>query len=210
MSTDLALFSVLAMWNHGGMDTANLEDAARRYRKAEAALDTARADLQTEAVTFLQRYADERGVQATAVRITGWSREHLRSLGKKAQEEAERARREAEVEALRRKVEELSAPAGTHTLAQEARQASAPPRPARRKSTSTVQEGRPLTDDEAATLAGIVRSRATPLQLQGLEQTVESVPDGLKDFTWVSVGMSMGLLTHDEVYGPVSSEEKTA
>lgn len=85
------------MCNHGGMDTAKLEHAARRYREAEAALGAARADLQTEAVTFL-RQTDERGAQAAVVRITGWSREHLRRLKEKA-----------EVEELRQKVEELSA-----------------------------------------------------------------------------------------------------
>lgn len=90
------------------MDTANLEAAARRYRDTEAALDTARTNLQAEAVTFLQQH-DERGSQAAAARITGWSREHIRNLWKKAEEEAERSRRDAEVEALRRKVDELSA-----------------------------------------------------------------------------------------------------
>ena len=86
------------MWDHDSMDTSRLEQAARRYRDAEAALDAARTDLQTEAVNFL-RATDERGVQAAVVRITGWSREHLRRLKEKA-----------EMEALRRKVEELSAP----------------------------------------------------------------------------------------------------
>lgn len=95
------------MWDDDAMDTANLEAAARRYRDTEAALDTARANLQAEAVTFLQQH-DERGSQAAAARITGWSREHIRNLWKKAEEEAERSRREAEVEELRRKVEELS------------------------------------------------------------------------------------------------------
>lgn len=87
------------MCNHDHMDTANLEHVARRYRDAEAALDAARTDLQTEAVAFLQQHASERGSQAAAVRITGWSREHLRRLKEKA-----------EMEALRRKVDELSAP----------------------------------------------------------------------------------------------------
>lgn len=84
------------MWDHDPMDTSRLEQAARRYRDAEAALDAARTDLQTEAVDFL-RSTDERGVQAAVVRITGWSREHLRRLKEKA-----------EMEELRRKVEELS------------------------------------------------------------------------------------------------------
>jgi hypothetical protein len=78
------------------MDTANLDRVARRYRDAEAALDAARAELQTEAVDFL-RQNDERGAVTTVVRITGWSREHLRRL-----------RDKAEMEALRRKVDELS------------------------------------------------------------------------------------------------------
>lgn len=61
------------------MDTAKLELAAQRYREAEAALDAARADLQTEAIAALAS-TDERGAQATVVRITGWSREYLRRL----------------------------------------------------------------------------------------------------------------------------------
>ncbi len=67
------------------MDTAKLELAAQRYREAEAALDAARADLQTEAVTFLQQ-TDERGAQAAVVRVTGWTREYLRRLVKAAEE----------------------------------------------------------------------------------------------------------------------------
>ncbi|SEC03947.1 hypothetical protein SAMN04490357_1026 [Streptomyces misionensis] len=67
------------------MDTAKLELAAQRYREAEAALDAARADLQAEAVAFL-RETDERGAQATVVRITGWTREHIRRLVKSSEE----------------------------------------------------------------------------------------------------------------------------
>lgn len=67
------------------MDTAKLELAAQRYREAEAALDAARTDLQSEAVAFL-READERGAQATVVRITGWTREYLRRLVKSSEE----------------------------------------------------------------------------------------------------------------------------
>lgn len=68
------------------MDTAKLELAANRYREAEAALDAARADLQAEAVTFLTG-TDERGAQAEASRITGWTREHLRRLVKSNEEQ---------------------------------------------------------------------------------------------------------------------------
>ena len=67
------------------MDTAKLELAAQRYREAEAALDSARADLQAEAVAFL-RQTDERGAQAVVVRITGWTREYLRRLVKSSEE----------------------------------------------------------------------------------------------------------------------------
>jgi hypothetical protein len=67
------------------MDTAKLELAAQRYREAEAALDAARTDLQAEAVAFL-RQTNERGSQATVVRITGWTREYLRRLLKSSEE----------------------------------------------------------------------------------------------------------------------------
>lgn len=67
------------------MDTAKLELAAQRYREAEAALDAARTDLQTEAVTFLKE-TDERGAQAAVVRVTGWTREYLRRLVKSSEE----------------------------------------------------------------------------------------------------------------------------
>ncbi|MDT0409924.1 MULTISPECIES: hypothetical protein [Streptomyces] len=65
------------------MDTTNLELAAQRYRDAEAALDAARKDLQAEALAALGQ-TDERGAQATVARITGWSREYIRKLVKKA------------------------------------------------------------------------------------------------------------------------------
>lgn len=200
----LALAYVLAMCNHGHMDTANLEYTARRYRDAEAALEKVRAELQIEAVAFLQQHASERGAQAAAANITGWSREHLRGLRKKADEEAERARREAEMEALRRKVRELS---GSNGQA-EPRSPRPVPKP------KPIAEGRPLTDEEAATLAELARSRADDLQTRKLDQDAAQVGDAYKDFTVVSSAMSMGLLKHDEVYGeperPVGSEEKNA
>ncbi len=67
------------------MDTAKLELAAQRYREAEAALDAARTDLQAEAVAFL-RDTEERGAQATVVRVTGWTREYVRRLVKGSEE----------------------------------------------------------------------------------------------------------------------------
>jgi hypothetical protein len=69
------------------MDTAKLELAAQRYREAETAFDAARTDLQAEVVAFL-RETDERGAQATVVRITGWTREYLRRLVKNSEESA--------------------------------------------------------------------------------------------------------------------------
>jgi hypothetical protein len=69
------------------MDTTNLELAAQRYRDAEAALDEARTDLQAEALAALGQ-TDERGAQATVARITGWSREYIRKLVKKADGES--------------------------------------------------------------------------------------------------------------------------
>lgn len=108
------------------------------------------------------------------------------------------------VEALAR---EQSAPPAVRNAAALVKQTA--PAPKRRREPEP-RDGRPLTDDEAKSLAEIVRSRATPTQLRGLKQDVEGVPDGLKDFTYVSAGMNMGLLTHDEVYGTTNSEEKTA
>lgn len=67
------------------MDTAKLELAAQRYREAEATLDAARTDLQTEALSFLQQ-TEERGAQATVVRVTGWTREYVRRLVRSSEE----------------------------------------------------------------------------------------------------------------------------
>ncbi|MEU0667165.1 hypothetical protein ABZ508_02690 [Streptomyces lavendulocolor] len=65
------------------MDTTALEAAAKRYQKAQAALDKARAELQAEAVAVL-RSTDERGTQARIARITGWTREQIRQIKLKA------------------------------------------------------------------------------------------------------------------------------
>jgi hypothetical protein len=64
------------------MDTAELTALARRYRKAEAALDTARAQLQEAAVKAM----DEGVKQTEVAQITGWTREHLRKLKRSAEE----------------------------------------------------------------------------------------------------------------------------
>jgi hypothetical protein len=76
------------------MDMTDLEDVAHRYKQATDALDTVRTEMQTTAVTLLQQDGVK---QADVARITGWSREHLRRLKEKA-----------ELEALRRRVDELS------------------------------------------------------------------------------------------------------
>lgn len=67
------------------MDTTTLDAAAKRYRRAEAALDKARADLTTEVVALL-RSTDERGAQADVARRTGWSREQIRQIMRAAEE----------------------------------------------------------------------------------------------------------------------------
>jgi len=87
--------------------------------------------------------------------------------------------------------------------------APAPEQRARPVKPKPQVEGRPLTDEEAATLAALARSRASEMQLKKLEQNTEMVGDGYKDYTTVHTAMSMGLLTHDEVYG-TTSEEPTA
>jgi DNA-binding phage protein len=61
------------------MDTTALDAATRRYRRAEAALDTARTELTAEVVAVL-RSTDERGAQAEVARRTGWSREQIRQI----------------------------------------------------------------------------------------------------------------------------------
>lgn len=187
------------MWDHDRMDTSKLERAARRYRDAEAALDAARTDLQTEAVDFL-RSTDERGVQAAVVRITGWSREHLRRLKEKA-----------EMEALRRKVEELSA-------ADKPQPAVATPRaqvsavvPTEPNAEATTMEPLPeMLPREFRKIVARAMSRAKPDQRERLNLTAKTAEQlgRNKDDEVLKAALDMGLLTHDEVYG--TTEEKTA
>ena len=79
MSSGLAYLYGLVRGIMCRMDTTALEAAARRYRKAEAALEKARAELQAEVVGVLQG-SGERGAQSEVARITGWTREHIRKL----------------------------------------------------------------------------------------------------------------------------------
>lgn len=113
----------------------------------------------------------------------------------------------AEVKALRRKVEELSATTPPMATKSSPPRPAATPRqqPARPKPES--REGRPLTDEEAKTLAELARSRADDLQTRKLDQDAAQARDAYKDFTVVSSALSMGLLTHDEVYGTNSEEQ---
>lgn len=210
------------MRNDDAMDTANLEAAARRYRDIEAALDAARTDLQAEAVAFLQRH-DERGSQAAAARITGWSREHIRNLWKKAEEEAERARREAEVEALRRKVEELSATGKPQPAAAAPRvqvSAAVPPGPEGAEPDAEATTARPLPElppKEFRKVVAQAMSRAKSDQRERLNRTAK-VAEQMgcdKNDAVLRAAFEMELLTHDEVYGaaperPASGEETTA
>jgi transposase-like protein len=96
------------------------------------------------------------------------------------------------------------------TPPREQRRAPAPQRPAapKKRTPEPNVEGRPLLEDEAKTFAELARSRATALQIQAFDQSTETASDGLKDYVIVSTAMSMGLLTHDEVYG--TTEETTA
>lgn len=58
-----------------------------------------------------------------------------------------------------------------------------------------------MTDLRARNLADLARSRATPQQLQGLEQSVSHVGEDTRHFAFVAQAASMGLLTEDEMYG---------
>jgi PHD/YefM family antitoxin component YafN of YafNO toxin-antitoxin module len=84
------------------------------------------------------------------------------------------------------------------------------PAPKSRRSQPEPREGRPLTDEEAKTLADLARSRADALQRQKLGQTAANAAPGYEDYALVSSALDMGLLTHDEVYGaperPASTE----
>lgn len=68
------------------MDTVKLEAAAQCYREAEAALAAARTELRAEAVAAM-RQDPKRGDQAEVARITGWTREQIRLLVRKADEQ---------------------------------------------------------------------------------------------------------------------------
>lgn len=72
------------------------------------------------------------------------------------------------------------------------------------------RDGRPLTDEEAKSLADLARSRAGEMQRRKLEQIAADGAKGYEDYAIVSSALDMGLLTHDEVYGagPVRPDEE--
>lgn len=67
-------------WHPVLMDATELAALTRRFRKAEAAVDAARAELQAAA---LQAIAEGMS-QADVARVTGWTRETLRKAAKAA------------------------------------------------------------------------------------------------------------------------------
>ncbi len=83
--------------------------------------------------------------------------------------------------------------------------AATPPAPRRRKA-EPPKDGRPLTEDEAKTLAAHALERASEMQGQKLRQLTADTPKGYEDFAIVSTAMDLGLLTHDEVYGTNGEE----
>lgn len=87
---------------------------------------------------------------------------------------------------------------------------SGPPAAPRRRKKPEPREGRPLTDDEAKALAATVLERASEMQGQKLRQLTANTAKGYEDFAIVSTALDLGLLTHDEVYGPANDEEQTA
>jgi prevent-host-death family protein len=110
------------------------------------------------------------------------------------------------VEALAR---EQSAPPAVKAAAPAKRAVPAP----KRRRPPEPRDGRPLTDEEAASLAETARTRAGDLEGQKLKQGAANAVKGYEDFAIVSMALDLGLLSHDEVYAeperPAGSEENT-
>jgi transposase-like protein len=106
-------------------------------------------------------------------------------------------------------VGKLTQPSKETVPAPEPRPTPAPRRPATapKREPEPMMEGRLLLEDEAQHFAALARSRANELQGKAFDQATEGASDGIKDYVVVSSALSMGLLTHDEVYGPAGSEE---
>lgn len=195
------------MCDHVPMDMTDLEDVARRYGEATNALDAVRTEMQTMAVALLQQPGTK---QADIARITGWSREHLRRLRDKAEAEAEKARHDAEMEALRRKVEELSAaaqlPAGKSATKDPSRTAT----PTRSQVTQAIPVPAPsatedervaLPDEEVKRLNALGRLKATSEQQERLQRVVATAKSMNRDpdIAVLDALFEMGLLTDADV-----------
>lgn len=177
------------------MDMKDLEDVAHRYKKATDALDVVRTEMQGTAVALLQQDGVK---QADVARVTGWSREHLRRLKEKA-----------EMEALRRRVEELStakepSPAAAAPRQQVTETLPDDPAPEPPEHLGISPEIAALTYDEARTL--FVETETKQMQW-GITQRrhLARVPSEWRFHAGVQAGVAAG---HIDL--PESSEEQTA
>lgn len=211
MRLDEASLGRLLLWHHRVMATEEDKQAARerlakltgRYEKAENQLEEVRKEVTDEiAATLMARILGPSEV----TRLSPFERQHVGRIAKAA---GVPPLREATVVSRAKAAAKDQSPAVPAPVEQ--------PRPAvkqRRRAETVIKEGRPLTDEEAKTLAELAHSRASDLQAQKLKQNAAQVGDGYKDFTVVASAMSMGLLKHDEVYAeleerPAGSEENT-
>lgn len=86
------------------------------------------------------------------------------------------------------------------------------PRPAPTSASRPVREHRssapavPMTEQHAAHLAGLARERATPGQLQALQQMTGHVGTSARNFAVVAEATGMGLLTQAEIDTPPDAE----
>ena len=172
------------------MDMTDLEDVAHRYKQATAALDTVRAEMQTTAVTLLQQPDIK---QADVARVTGWSREHLRRL-----------REKAELEALRRRVDELS-------TAKKSRPAAAP----RQQVTQTLRRPVPSISPKVLALpldriAWLVDKAETtsPEWVEGIRQEYPHLQGPDLDYLIVDLGHQKGFKI-PELDEPSAADEAT-
>lgn len=189
-------------------DKEQQEDEARSLldrlgterKKLEARLDDIQKETHDAIVNVLM--ARTLGPSEVARRVQ-YDRQHVARIAKKA---GVPPLREATVVSRAKAAAKDPQPA-TAAPRQQVTRAAGAPKPLR--SQPEPRDGRPLTDEEAAALAALGRSRASDMQLKKLEQNAEMVGDAYKDYTTVNTAMSMGLLTHDEVYG-TNDEEPTA
>ncbi|MBE1597196.1 hypothetical protein [Streptomyces stelliscabiei] len=177
------------------MDMKDLEDVAHRYKKATDALDLVRTEMQGTAVALLQQDGVK---QADVARVTGWSREHLRRLKEKA-----------EMEALRRRVEELSTAKEPSPAAAAPRQRVTEtlpddPAPEPSEHVGVSPEVAALSYDEAQDLFRDAETRNIQWAFK-MRRTLGTVPPGRRPYLGVQAGVDEGLITLPE--RPVSGEE---